>query len=89
MASVCSFCAAGVKRVLGRHVRETRERGVEDLGPCASPEVDPAPAKSAPIHHRLAEWVKRVNHDCHKRMPMPVTTDVPAPHQEPEEDREP
>jgi hypothetical protein len=58
MASACSLCASGAKRIGGRHVRESLERGVEDLGACKAPQEEPAPPRKPgqTFAERFARW---------------------------------
>ena len=83
----CPLCAAGRIRLLDRHV-ELSERGERDLGPCESPDEVLKPPEF-PFKERLAAWRERMNRDCHKSIPMPVSDETPPPaRHETEKERE-
>ena len=81
----CALCASGATRLLEDHVRVS-ERGIQKLGPCECPDEVLKPPEF-PFRERLNAWRERMNRECHKSIPMPVS-DVPPPPARHETERE-
>ncbi|HVP49681.1 MAG TPA: hypothetical protein VMT56_00515 [Candidatus Bathyarchaeia archaeon] len=58
----CALCDEGALLILGRHIRVTRERGVEELGACsATPEeIEVAESNVVPFRAALTAWRERM-----------------------------